>query len=102
MIEVETVNYILTAFAIISALWGFRANMRAYKAENDKDIEQKTLWQQQITSLEKAAEDIHQRVSALEEDRHELRVLSDKVESIYRELDKKIDNLISILLKRGA
>jgi len=57
MIGPEVINYVLAILALISAIWGFRANMRAYKAENDKDIEQRTLVEQRLSTLEKFKED---------------------------------------------
>lgn len=96
MNDIET---LLIGLSVISTIWGIRANLRAYRAENDKDIEDRTLVHEKLKNQAGQISDLHTRILSLEKGQHEVRALSDKVESVYRELDKKIDNLMAILLK---
>lgn len=98
IIEDDYIKGILFASTMISTLWAIRSQMKAYKAEDTKDIEERTEQKAEIRNLKEAVEQLEIRVVYLESERHEVRVLTEKVNSIYKELDKKIDNLISIIV----
>lgn len=97
-IDNDTLNIILGILALISGLWALRSQLKSFQAENSSDIKERTKMCADISNLQEKVDDLHTMVTSLESERHEIRSLTDRVDSIYRELDKKIDNLISIIL----
>lgn len=101
IIEDNYIEGILFLSTAISTAWAIRARLRAYKTEDTKDIEERAEQKTEVKTLKEQVSQLEARVMSLESERHEVRVLTAKVDSIYSELDKKIDNLIAIIVNGG-
>lgn len=100
LVDANLLAACVTIFTLLSIIWGVRERMRAYQAENTKGIEERTHQKAEVGRLKEEVAQLEERVKSLEAERHEIRILTERVDSIYKELDKKIDNLISIIVGR--
>lgn len=100
VVEENIITIIMGTFTLISTIWAIRSQLKQFQGENEAEIERRTKMESQVQNLTYKLDDLHLRVGSLEADKHEVKALIEKVDSIYRELDNKIDNLIQMLIKR--